>query len=98
MKVLEFYGHSDDNATYMVEDTEEEINTDHVVFGLVSREGMIKVVLRYDTGGVWSAYPVIWEEEEMLPSWRFNIGKKHDYSMLLTVEAPDDTKLVVLEQ
>lgn len=97
MKKATFAGYSDHLVHAFVNGKGDEFNVigGEKKFGLVSKEGFLAVIVRYEFNACWSVTPLMWDEDTELPEWPIYFEKGDaEYSMLMTVDVPDDTKLL----
>jgi hypothetical protein len=101
-KILKFYGISDD--LFEVEGAiREEIGCfdNPGVYHLKSAEGEILVVAYYGIGNAaaWSVGLCQVDEDVPVPAWPVTYSMhERGYSVLLTMEVPDDTQLVMADE
>lgn len=99
-KTLQFYGASDD--LFEVEGAiREEIGCFDKpgVYHLKASEGELLVVALYLDSGCWSIGLSQVDENVPVPTWPVSYGMHESgYSVLLTMEVPDDTQLVLAEE
>lgn len=101
-KILKFYGASDD--LFEVEGAiREEIGCFDKpgVYHLKSAEGEILVVAHYGIGNAaaWSVGLCQVDEGVPVPAWPVTYSMHESgYSVLLTMEVPDDTRLVMNDE
>lgn len=102
MRTISFYGHSDDCFEIRGERKGEpdEIGCygTHVVVHLKSAtaEQRLAVFGIYSPDGVdgtWVFGVGQIAEDDEVPPWPISISREHGYSLLLTIECPDDTTI-----
>lgn len=97
-KQLRFYGGSDDMFE-LEGDISEEIDCPSApgIYHLKSAEGEMLVVAHYLRNGCWSIGIAQVDEEIPVPKWPVSYSLAHTYSVMLTIEVPDDIHLVTGE-
>lgn len=98
-KTLQFYGASDD-CFEITGAIREEIYciSEPGVYHLRSTEGEVLVVAHYGVGNAacWSVGLCQVDEDVPVPAWPVTFTMhEHGYSVLLIMEVPDDTHLVM---
>lgn len=98
-QTISFEGYSDDIAAVTTDGTSREYDAyDGAQFHLISREGQMQVSVTADpNSGCWHVVIGQTDEVHPLPTWPLYAKQSCvcQYSASLTVEAPDDTELVV---
>lgn len=95
MKELRFYGASDDLFECEGAIREEKGCYDSPgVYHLISEEGELLVIANYTGKGCWSIGLCQVDEDVPIPQWQtsFSMHEK-GYSVVLTIQVPDDTML-----
>ena len=114
MKTYSFYGASDDLFEWSVENSEglhdrdeigcfqkkEGINCSVILRSKSEGECRIFGIYGVCGEGVWGFGVAQTEEDKPIPEWSVSIEQAEDpqYSVLLSIDCPDDTKLVVDEE
>jgi hypothetical protein len=101
MKIT-IYGASDDLVEVDGCEGADEFNEDDWFGDLIAPDGSrMRVYVRYELSGCWSAGVGQGDEDEQLPGWPVTITQapamnpaNPGYSALLTVDAPEGTRLV----
>lgn len=97
------YGASDDLVEVARCDGADEFNSDDWMGDLIAPDGSpMRLYARYEVTGCWSVGVSQVTEEFQLPGWPVTITQapamnpdNPGYSVLLTVDAPEGTRLVV---
>lgn len=90
MKILEFYGSSDDIFIA----GNDEFYTRKALINSDS-EGRLFVVAEYLSNGCWSMGIAPYDEDEAMPTWKISyIQSKRGYSTVLRIEVPGDAEVI----
>jgi len=96
MKTLTMYGQSDDLMEFDGLEGTDEFNPSNShenimgTFEVTSQSDWagLKISVIYD--GCWSFAIGLRDEETNFPNWPIRISRKHEYSMLVEIDVPDD--------
>lgn len=95
MKLFKAYGYSDDNFAFDLGGTADEISCydEEGYVKLRSSEGLLEVFGYYNESGCWGIGVRSVSEGVPIPTWPTEYHNKHEYSVMIVLQVPDDTEV-----